>query len=114
MFCYKCGKQLEEGTAFCPDCGAAQNKEVVTNTNIPQKDDNTDNALSIIGFVISLISLVFNPFGVVSIIAAVCCGIVTRKARAEGKTANKLANAGVIIAAIGIGWTVFVMLNGGF
>ena len=25
MFCTKCGKQLEEGTAFCPNCGTAQN-----------------------------------------------------------------------------------------
>ena len=23
MFCTKCGKQLEEGTAFCPNCGTA-------------------------------------------------------------------------------------------
>ena len=25
MYCTKCGKQLEEGTAFCPNCGTAQN-----------------------------------------------------------------------------------------
>lgn len=27
MFCYKCGKQFDEGTNICPHCGAAQNKD---------------------------------------------------------------------------------------
>lgn len=27
MFCYKCGKQLDEGTNFCPHCGATQKKD---------------------------------------------------------------------------------------
>ena len=31
MFCYKCGKQLDDSMAFCPDCGTEQQK-VVKNT----------------------------------------------------------------------------------
>lgn len=123
MFCYKCGKQLEEGTAFCPDCGTAQNREIAnpvnapketSNPNVPQQIDNTYSTLAIIGFVISLISLVFNPFAVTAIIAAVCCIIAVRKQRANGEPVNKLGMAGGIIAAIGVGWGVFVTLMGGF
>ena len=28
MFCPKCGRQLEEGTSFCPNCGTAQQSNV--------------------------------------------------------------------------------------
>lgn len=35
MFCYKCGKQLDEGTNFCPHCGATQKKD----ENNQQKED---------------------------------------------------------------------------
>lgn len=123
MFCYKCGKQLEEGTAFCPDCGTAQNREIAnpvnapketSNPNVPQQIDNTYSTLAIIGFVISLISLVFNPYAVIAIIACVCCGIVNNKLKANGEPVNKLAMAGAIIGAIGVGWGVFVTLMGGF
>lgn len=123
MFCYKCGKQLEDGTAFCPDCGTAQNREAgntanvpqnTNNANAPQQVDNTYNTLAVIGFVISLISLVVNPFAVTAIIAAVCCGVVNHKLKAAGAPANKLAMAGAIIASIGVGWGVFVTLMGGF
>ena len=29
MFCVKCGKQLDDGNAFCPYCGAARASEIV-------------------------------------------------------------------------------------
>ncbi len=27
MFCKNCGKEMEEGTTFCPNCGAAQSND---------------------------------------------------------------------------------------
>lgn len=41
MFCSKCGKELQEGQAFCPKCGAKvalQNSSVVENNNETEKE----------------------------------------------------------------------------
>lgn len=73
MFCSKCGKQLEEGQNFCPNCGTAQQVTVVSssNTNIQQSENPTTNTMAVVGFVVGLISLLIDFFGIIGIIAIV-------------------------------------------
>lgn len=77
MFCFKCGKQIEDGSAFCPYCGAAQTESgdagtaaVSGNVGSAQSDRPIyNNTLAIVGLVFTfLIPLV----GVVLDIIAAC------------------------------------------
>lgn len=72
MFCFKCGKQIADGSLYCPHCGTAQNPEQVgQNANCseqekcqPQEYNNTIAIcglvfaflVPIVGFVLGLIS----------------------------------------------------------
>ena len=63
MNCNKCGKELEEKTAFCPYCGAPLNeKEDVTNQSSKVKKQMNKNKLIIIGF-IALLAIAGIGFG---------------------------------------------------
>lgn len=39
MFCPNCGKEVEDGAAFCPECGAALNAEPSAQDTITQQDE---------------------------------------------------------------------------
>lgn len=73
MFCSKCGKQLEEGQNFCPNCGTAQQGTVVSslNTTVQQSENPTTNTMAVVGFVLGLISLLIDFFGLIGIVAIV-------------------------------------------
>ena len=73
MFCPKCGKEVGEGMAFCPYCGNALQNTVVSKpaNSAAEKESDTTNATAIIGFVVSLISLFINMWGLVGGIAVV-------------------------------------------
>ena len=53
MFCKKCGKEIENETTFCPNCGT----KLITE-EISTKSDSRDGE-AIAGFVLGLVSLVF-------------------------------------------------------
>lgn len=75
MFCSKCGKNIDEGTKFCPECGAAvaheqqtqQAQPVVEPTveaaGIDQKDINDNKMLCILAYIgiLFFIPLVAKP-----------------------------------------------------
>ncbi|MDD3224804.1 MAG: zinc ribbon domain-containing protein [Clostridium sp.] len=43
-YCRKCGTKLEEGTTFCPNCGAQTNKSSnESSTNIPNEDTSSSS-----------------------------------------------------------------------
>ena len=67
MFCVKCGKQLEEGHAFCPNCGTPQqNNDSPTNKVVEQqiesKTTKTSSRKKVIGITMIAIILIFVGF----------------------------------------------------
>ena len=61
MYCKKCGKEVEEGSAFCPYCGADlrdQEAEVIDADDASVSEDNGPwKVFALIGFILGIISL---------------------------------------------------------
>lgn len=53
MFCRSCGKEIPEGTRFCPNCGASQNDTPSANPN-----DTGSAGWAVLGFFIPLVGLI--------------------------------------------------------
>lgn len=86
MYCSKCGKQIDEGSKFCPFCGAPQERSATTSggelikqgaeetlkdvkNQIDQKKQ-TGQLYLIVGWVSMVVSLLFIPvlFGAIAVI----------------------------------------------
>jgi hypothetical protein len=87
-FCTNCGTKIEDGIKFCSNCGKALNvlpneavapliqeqpNVIVDNNNIDEKKKL--NTMALIGFIIGLISLLLNFFGIMGIIACIFSGV---------------------------------------
>ncbi len=59
MFCSKCGKEVAEGNAFCPSCGASLNSSDLETRNISQNpNDAPSTGFAVLGFFIPLVGLI--------------------------------------------------------
>ena len=114
-FCYNCGTELTEGTAFCSNCGAAQvpggsapvpeaafTDPVARNVVDAPADTLTGAAkvLSLISMICGLVSLVSCYVGFVPAIAALVLSNIAGK-KAPG-VPNSKARVGKITGIIGI------------
>ena len=138
MFCLKCGKQIPEESVFCPFCGAQQGagaQESVAREPAgaaPSAQNTAEaaqaradyaspvnqspirkaqyNLLCILGLVISLISLVFNYFGLVGlggIIVSVIGLVLSNRRKENGRILGAL---GVLFGAVSVITAVLAML----
>ncbi len=138
MFCLKCGKQIPEESVFCPFCGAQQGagaQESVAREPsgaAPSAQNTAEaaqaradyaspvnqspirkaqyNLLCILGLVISLISLVFNYFGLVGlggIIVSVIGLVLCNRRKENGRILGAL---GVLFGAVSVITAVLAML----
>lgn len=122
MFCVKCGKQIADGSKFCPECGAVQPDDSAKSTAYSSGPINTTdrystvrkaqyNIMCIVGLVVSCISLLINFWGLVGIAGTVISviGLITCTRRNEnGKI---LAIIGIIIGVISIIYALVVLLS---
>ena len=92
-FCTKCGKELVDEAVICPGCGVAQGEAAKP---VAAKS-NSGATVSIIGFVISLVSLIINPLYLCNI-AAIVLGIIGVSSRDNNK--KGFAIAAIIIAVV--------------
>lgn len=118
MFCTNCGKEIDEGVAFCPHCGAQIKKpaeaqpgnQTQSNSNSTQKNPAPSNSaksnppaekttcdLAIVGFVLSFF---------IAIAGLVVSIIGYRKCKNENLGGQGFATAGIIISAIGLAGSV--------
>ena len=113
MFCSNCGAELDDRAVICPRCGVATenlNKMQTPSRTTPPKS----NPLSIAGFTLSLVSVLFAfvnvyLFMVVSITAIVLsiAGLVKSRNLNSGKG---LGLAGVIISAVVIIFYILLVI----
>lgn len=107
MFCANCGKELPEGSAFCPGCGRA----VATGAPVPVAEPiQSYLALGIISALLCCL-----PFGVVSIVYAtqvsgkVAAGDLAG-ARAASRSAKNWGIAAIVTGGVAMALGVLFQL----
>jgi len=94
-YCDNCGKELKQSEKFCPQCGNNLNKKTVV-YNVPPQP--RDNAIAIIGFILSLTGVVTcGTFTIPSIVVSII-GFCYRKK--YDKPRNGFTISSLIINAI--------------
>lgn len=111
MYCKKCGKQVEDGSSFCPYCGAdlrEQEVEVVeanVESEKPQESRGPWKVFAIVGYVLGIVGFVTSffliglEFSVPGIVfSALGLKTTDEDAKAKAKKGLKLSIAGTIIS----------------
>lgn len=120
MFCTNCGKEIQEGSAFCPECGATQHgvTSPVTDagdspysTSQPEVKKMPYNIICIIGLIISGISLLLNFWGIVGIAGTIVSVIGLLNCKQKNQNGAALAIIGIIIGVFSILYGVFTLLS---
>lgn len=106
MYCINCGKEIDDGASFCPACGAAQ-KPTATSSNATHTNQSTVqkapyDTMSIVGLVISGISLLLNFWGIVGIAGTIVSVIGLINCNQKNKNGKIFAIIGIIIG----GWSI--------
>ncbi len=118
MFCANCGKEIMDGSIFCPECGAAQPGTTPPTAPAPEgppapSDQSTMatasyNVMCVVGMVISYVALLlFNPWCLLGIVGTVVSIIGLVSSQEKHERGNNLAVSGIIG---GIVATIFTLL----
>lgn len=111
MYCWNCGKEIDDKAVFCVHCGVATEHK---------KEKEKVNAFGIAGFIVSLVSLELGiVFGIASAVglALSIVGVVQKKTRTR---CAGLAVAGLVLGIISTAfwgtwwWIVFPITGTGF
>lgn len=107
MYCSKCGKEFSEGTQFCPYCGQNQ-----TGASVPFASPKEEryNVCAIVGFVLSLVSLFLNLYGIVNIAAVIVSAVGLKQTSETGEKGSSLAVAGIIIGSLALILAIVVII----
>ena len=118
MFCYNCGKEVEEADAFCPYCGANLNNNAPAQSAMPAPVAPAPARMSVLapvgfgsaclammlvlGILLSSLDVAFlYVFGFILGIAGLILsiiGLVKNNKRGKNKTGNGLALAGIVLS----------------
>ncbi len=111
MFCTTCGKEIQNGSAFCPECGAAQQRVNMPVSNLGGYVNSSNqstiqkvpyNTMCIVGFVVSCISLILNFWGLVGIAGTIVSVIGLTNCTHRNENGKALAVIGIIIGVLSI------------
>lgn len=100
MFCINCGKEITDNSVFCPECGVAQKK-----INIKRVPYNT---MCILGIVVSCISLLLNPYGLVGIAGTVLSVLGLIECKKKNENGKALAICGILLGISSILYVLYV------
>lgn len=119
MICVNCRKEIPDGAAVCPQCGAVQKR--TTQTPISNMGNNVNsgnqpvgqkapyNKMCLIGLVISVISLFLNFWGIVGIAGVIVSVIGLINCKATNENGKMLAIIGIAIGAYSILYALVIM-----
>lgn len=118
MHCIHCGKELETGAAFCPECGAPQQTgaqpqpvEAQSAASKPVVQKAPYNVLSIIGLVVSCISLLLNYYGLVGIAGTVLSVLGLLGCKRKRENGRVLAITGIVLGGASILYGFIAILS---
>ena len=111
MYCKTCGKEINDEAVVCPYCGCAVKDGVVAKAvgNVTQSQQKI-NVLSIVGFVLSLVSLLLAFYGIVAIVGLVLSIVGLIQCNQRGERLKGLAIAGIIISVCSLIYTIYVLV----
>lgn len=66
MYCPNCGKEIDDGALICPECGALTGEEVSVE-QVKERKPIAPRAMSIAGFLVSLVAVVSNVTTILSL-----------------------------------------------
>ena len=108
MFCPRCGTELKEGTAVCPQCGGAVSPAA------PSPAAKESSGLAVAALVLSILGFLtgFLLIGMALDVVAIVLGVlVFRKAR-KAPTKTGMALAGIIVAGFSLALCLILLLPG--
>jgi len=105
MLCSKCGKEIPDGTKFCPECGFEQGDTSNTKNaeSSPQKNEEKKflegyNILCIAGLILSCVSLIAG--GLVGVAGAVVSYIGLKKCKEQNEKGREFAIIGIVLGGV--------------
>ena len=110
MFCKKCGSEINDDAVICVKCGCSTKEEppVPTAEQLAQK--KKINVLCLVGFVLSLVSLLIALYGTVAIAGMVLSIIGLVQANRTGERLKGLGIAGIVVSAGSLIYTVYSLI----
>jgi len=103
-FCDNCGTELQEGQDICLKCGKIINKKAANGSS------SEVNSLALAGFIVALVSLFLNFWGIVGIVATVLSGVSLPQIKSRGQTGKGFALTGLIIGIFSILYGLYTIL----
>lgn len=107
--CKECGKEISDEASFCPNCGYSVNNSNATEINNQSNNYVKTNGFAVAGFVISLVSLLINFWGIVGLLGTIFSAIALNEINKHNEKGKGMAIAGLIIGIIGIIWGIIVL-----
>lgn len=111
MYCINCGQEIDNDAKFCKHCGKATKEDSVndlqSNLNNPQNTQSSIqtapyNLMSILGIIVSGISLFINFMGLVGIAGIILSVIGLIQIQDKQENGKGLATCGIIIGAFSV------------
>ena len=110
MYCKTCGKEVNDQAVVCPHCGCAvQNTQLSTTTSYYEKPKA--NILCIVGFVLSLVSLLIALYGLVAIAGLTCSIVGILQANKNSERLKGLGIAGICVSVGSLIYTVYAIFT---
>ena len=129
MFCPNCGHQIPDDSLFCPDCGQSiqtENQSAQPNAGQGQqppvydadpaqnqgyqyqysvqytKDTRPMNGMCIAGFVVGIVSMFLNFYGIVGIVALILSAVGLSACTKKNQRGKGFAVAGLVLGIVGV------------
>ena len=112
MFCRVCGKEINDEAVICPHCGCSVKDEPTVSKSASGEKTGKSNVMSIVGFILSLVSLLISLFGTVATAGLVLSIIGLVQCNQKGERLKGLAIAGLIVSIVSLIYTVYVLIYG--
>ena len=104
-YCSKCGKEVNEDAVVCVNCGCALNGAQKSNAQ------KKLNAMSLVGFIVSLASIFITLVGIVPIAGIVFSSIGLKQLKAnEDQKGKGFAVTGLVVGICSLIYTVVAVI----
>ena len=110
MFCKTCGSEINDQAVICPKCGCSTAPATEPKPTTMPEQKSKINVLCLVGFVLSLVSLLIALVGTVAIAGLVLSIIGIHQASTNGERLKGLGIAGIIISAGSLVYTVYTLI----
>lgn len=104
MYCKNCGKEIDDGVKFCPECGtklfsddSIENKIDKLESKGPEKQLNT---MCLAGVIVSGVSLFLNFYGTVGLAGLIISYMGYKAVKTSGEKGRELSIIGMVIGGI--------------